>query len=42
VNDTDRSANRRAFLERLVCAALLLLAVPGAADAKATNPKGER
>lgn len=39
MNDTDRSANRRAFLERLVCAALLLLAVPGAADAKATNPK---
>ena len=40
---TDCSLKRRAILERLVCAALLLLSVPGAADAKATNPKpGER
>jgi len=39
VNDTDRSSRRGAILERLVCAALLLLSVPGAAGAKAANPK---
>lgn len=34
-----QSAHRRAICERLACAAILLLAVPGAAEAKAANPK---